>query len=122
MYMYRTAQRGGRRENIYRSYLDVSSLKVFIEKLEKLLSELENQKFGSENSRGKYDLIASIISRLRGVLSDLQKYVTNDFSVRLSIEDIAKSIWNKKATAKTGTLSVLSDDSFLSACDEFVIE
>uniref|UniRef100_A0A914KXD6 Uncharacterized protein n=1 Tax=Meloidogyne incognita TaxID=6306 RepID=A0A914KXD6_MELIC len=37
--------------------------------------------------------------------------------------DIARSVWNNRRAypiEKTGTLSVLSDDSFITACDEFV--
>jgi len=47
--------------------------------------------------------------------------MTDDFTGRVSIEEIAKSFWNKKTTTRTGTLSVLSDDSFMSACDEFIV-
>jgi len=104
-----------------RCEIDPRSLTYVIESLERLLSELELQKFRSEICRGKYDLIASIISRLKSVCSDLQKYMTDDFTGRVSIEEIAKSFWNKKTTTRTGTLSVLSDDSFMSACDEFIV-
>jgi preprotein translocase subunit SecE len=93
---------------------------MMIGRLERLLAELEGQKFCSEICRGKYDLMASIIARLQSVCSDLQKYLLEDFQ-KVSMEDIAKTIWSKKTTLKTGTLSVLSDDSFISAFDEFVI-
>jgi hypothetical protein len=59
--------------------------------------------------------------------------VSDDFRRRVPIEEIARSVWNSKrgtggaaagaagGGVKTGgTLSVLSDDSFISACDEFV--
>lgn len=97
-----------------------------IDNLEKLLAELEPNRFHSELCRGKYDLIASIVTRLRGVCSDLHKYVSDDFRKRIPIEDIARSVWKKaqpseqQKAATAGTLSVLSDDSFISACDEFV--
>lgn len=95
-----------------------------IDSLEKLLAELEPNRFHSELCRGKYDLIASIISRLRGVCSDLQKYVSDDFRKRVPIEEIARTVWNQRRAVPVekaaGTLSVLSDDSFISACDEFV--
>lgn len=96
-------------------------------------TELEPQRFHSELGRDKYDLIASIVQRLRGACSDLHKYVSDDFRRRVPIEEIARSVWNSKrgtggaaagaagGGVKTGgTLSVLSDDSFISACDEFV--
>uniref|UniRef100_A0A183BSG2 Mitoguardin n=1 Tax=Globodera pallida TaxID=36090 RepID=A0A183BSG2_GLOPA len=108
-----------------RCEIDISSLNAAIDSLELLLAELEPNKFQSEFGRGKYDLVASIIARLRGVYSDLQKYVSDDFLKRVSTEDIARSVWHTKSivgsrTGGAGTLSVLSDSSFISACDEFV--
>ncbi|KAL3126082.1 hypothetical protein niasHT_001721 [Heterodera trifolii] len=108
-----------------RCEIDISSLNSAIDSLELLLAELEPNKFQSEFGRGKYDLIASIIARLRGVYSDLQKYVNEDFLKRVSTEDIARSVWHAKSimgcrTGGAGTLSVLSDNSFISAYDEFV--
>ena len=100
--------------------LDSKSFTSIIESLENLLTELEMQRFSNEICRGKYDLISSIINRLHSVCSDVQKYIRNDFC-KVSIEEIARSIWSKKTNmVRPGTLSMLSDDSFISACDEFV--
>lgn len=99
----------------------MSAFNTAIESLENLLNELESQKFVSEIGRGRYDLITSIISRLKGICDDLQKYITDDFMKKPITEEIARSVWNdsvRRHMPKTGTLSVFSEDSFTTACDD----
>uniref|UniRef100_A0A1I8BI10 TPR_REGION domain-containing protein n=1 Tax=Meloidogyne hapla TaxID=6305 RepID=A0A1I8BI10_MELHA len=77
------------------------------------------------NIAAYYDNLVNKSSQpvLRAVSSDMQKYINEDGRRRVPIEDIARSVWNNRRALpveKAGTLSVLSDDSFISACDEFV--
>ncbi|KAI6221435.1 hypothetical protein M3Y99_01550800 [Aphelenchoides fujianensis] len=88
--------------------------------LERLLHELESTRFSSLRDRDRYDLIYSVLARLRGILADLQKFERNEFEPRPATEEIAKAVWNNNPSSPNpGTLSVLSDDSFLSAVDDF---
>ncbi|KAI1724390.1 mitoguardin domain-containing protein [Ditylenchus destructor] len=98
--------------------IDISAFNTVIDRLECLLTELEPQKFQSDVCRGRYDLIVSIISRLRGICDDLQKYLTEDFRKKAITEEIARTVWSEKAVPRAGTLSVFSDDSFATANDE----
>lgn len=87
-----------------------------------MLNELESQKFATEIGRGRYDLISSVISRLKGICDDLQKYITDDFRKKTVTEEIARTIWNEgvRNMPKAGTLSVFSEDSFATANDDYV--
>lgn len=73
-------------------------------------------------TRGKYELVASIVSRLKGICADLQRYVSEDFRKKVTTDDIARSVWSDKIVPnlRANTLSVFSDDSFYSACDDLV--
>lgn len=104
----------------YCSRLDSATLDDTIRRLETLLHRLEAQKFNSERDRSRYELVSSVLSRLRGVRADLTKFRNNEFNDVNATEDIARSVWNAPPSSRPGTLSVLSDDSFISACDEFV--
>ncbi|CAD5229185.1 unnamed protein product [Bursaphelenchus okinawaensis] len=98
----------------------VSRISDVLHRLELLLKELESYRFDGETERDKYDFTASIVNRIRGVLEDWEKFERNDFALPAT-DEIARSIWNSSepVVAKPGTLSVLSDDSFLSAIDDF---
>lgn len=102
--------------------LDISAFNSAIDSLENLLNELESQKFATDIGRGRYDLISSIIFRLKGICDDLQKYITDDFRKKTVTEEIARTVWNEggRYIPKTGTLSVFSGDSFNTANDEIV--
>lgn len=90
--------------------------------MESLLVDLEPQRFNSDLTRGKYELVSSIVSRLKGICADLQRYVSEDFRKKVTTNEIARSVWNEKIVSSqhASTLSVFSDDSFKSACDDFV--
>lgn len=47
--------------------------------LEKLLHELETLRYKSDIDRDRYNLIASVLTRLRIILSDLQCFERNEF-------------------------------------------
>ncbi|KAI6191823.1 hypothetical protein M3Y97_00269600 [Aphelenchoides bicaudatus] len=91
-----------------------------LKSLEKLLHELEAHRYSSDVDRDRYNLIASVLVRLRTILSDLQCFERNEFEQKqpAATETIARAVWNTPSI-RAGTLSVLSDDSFLSAKDEF---
>lgn len=48
--------------------------------LENLLHELESLRYRSDLDRDRYNLIASILSRLKTILSDLQCFEKNQFA------------------------------------------
>lgn len=50
--------------------------------LEKLLHELEALRYKSDVDRDRYNLIASVLTRLRNILSDLQCFERNEFEPR----------------------------------------
>ncbi|KAH7720093.1 Protein K01D12.6 [Aphelenchoides avenae] len=100
--------------------LDTSVIDDTIRRLEALLHRLEAQKFNSERDRSRYELISSVLSRLKGIRADLDKFSKDELNNASATEDIARSVWNAPPSSRPGTLSVLSDDSFISACDEFI--
>ncbi|CAD5234639.1 unnamed protein product [Bursaphelenchus xylophilus] len=105
--------------SIIRSETLISSVSDALYRLEVLLKELEAHRFDGELGRDKYDFMASVVNRVRGVLTDLEKFERNEF-ILPATDEIARTIWNStEPSAKPGTLSVLSDDSFLSAIDDF---
>lgn len=89
--------------------------------MENLLIDSEHQRFSSDLTRGKYELLASIVYRLKGICADLQRYMTEDFSKKVIIDDVSKSVLAEKfLSPSANTLSIFSEDSFYSASDEFV--
>ena len=56
--------------------------------LEKILHGLESSRFQSDRDRDRYDLIYSVLARLRGVIADLQKFERNDFEAPQAAEEI----------------------------------
>lgn len=70
-------------------FLAFDSLETTILYLEKLLVELEKVKHSSELERNRYELIHSILIRLKGAKSDFDKFRKNDFDVKQNnTEDI----------------------------------
>ncbi|KAI6209328.1 hypothetical protein M3Y96_00210100 [Aphelenchoides besseyi] len=107
----------------FKTLLGCDGLTNALVSLEKMLHDLESTRFKSNNDRDRYDLIYSVSTRLRGILADLQKLERNEFDPRPATEEIAKAVWNNNpSTPNPGTLSVLSDDSFLSANDDFLFQ
>lgn len=105
---------------LIKSITGYEGLMAALSSLEKLLHDLESSRFQSDRDRDRYDLIYSVLSRLRGVVADLQKFEKNDFEERPATEDIARTLWNNASSPKPGTLSVLSDDTFLSANEDIL--
>uniref|UniRef100_A0A7E4VI94 Mitoguardin n=1 Tax=Panagrellus redivivus TaxID=6233 RepID=A0A7E4VI94_PANRE len=98
----------------------IANLDLTIQYLEKLLADLEKEKAESETARNRYDLINSILIRLRGTKVDLHKFQANDFGNNTPVtEEIARTVWNSAQTPRAGTLSIFSDDTFVSAIDDF---
>lgn len=57
--------------------------------MEKLLVELEKVKLDDESQRNRYELIHSILLRLKGARSDFEKFRRNDFGTKdVATEDI----------------------------------
>uniref|UniRef100_A0AC35F614 Uncharacterized protein n=1 Tax=Panagrolaimus sp. PS1159 TaxID=55785 RepID=A0AC35F614_9BILA len=99
------------------------SLGTTILYLEKLLVELEKVKLDDESQRNRYELIHSILLRLKGAKSDFEKFRRNDFGTKdVATEDIARTLWYSAQTPRASTLSVLSDDSFVSAVEELATQ
>uniref|UniRef100_A0A914D1L5 Uncharacterized protein n=1 Tax=Acrobeloides nanus TaxID=290746 RepID=A0A914D1L5_9BILA len=99
--------------------INLEGIDITIKCLEKILQTMGSSKFQSEMDRNRYDLIYSVILRLKSVKSDLQRF-RNDEATNVT-DEIARQVWHdiRSPSLRAGTLSVLSDESFMSAMEDW---
>ncbi|VDD86289.1 unnamed protein product [Enterobius vermicularis] len=91
----------------------IETLQDVIRSIEKTLSAFELVRNNSEKDKGKAELLSSVIDRLKVVETDLNRVSAEEGFDKLS------SVPLDVSSVRSGALSVLSDDTFMSALDEF---
>ncbi|VDM37258.1 unnamed protein product [Toxocara canis] len=118
-----------RSSNIPPTELDILSsldrVQDLIRFLERALSGLEFLRNRSEKDRKRSDLLASVLDRLRILESDVSLILTeggyDKELLQSASEEYATAMWSGATSPHAGTLSVLSDDSFMSAYEDLPV-
>ncbi|VDN03054.1 unnamed protein product [Thelazia callipaeda] len=91
-----------------------------IQRMEKAVSSLDMVKNRSDKDLKRFDLLSSVLDRLRVLETDVLRIV-REGGYKKEISTNEDTFWSTSGSQHTATLSVLSDDSFLSALEEFPV-
>ncbi|GMT33015.1 hypothetical protein PFISCL1PPCAC_24312 [Pristionchus fissidentatus] len=87
--------------------------------LERAFTNLELVRNRSDKDRNRAEMVQSVLDRLRVLETDIQRLVTEGSSGGGDEDGAVSSGWAGYQSPRAGTLSVLSDDSFMSAFEDF---
>lgn len=101
--------------------LGVENMQELIKVLERASSGLELVKNRSDKDKSRVEMLSSVLDRLKVIETDLNRMLT-EFGMPELREEVGSlsSGMGGFSSPRAGTLSVLSDDSFMSAFEEFV--
>uniref|UniRef100_F1L2L8 Protein FAM73B n=1 Tax=Ascaris suum TaxID=6253 RepID=F1L2L8_ASCSU len=93
--------------------------------VERALSGLEFVRNRSEKDRKRLELLSSVLDRLRILESDVNLILIeggyDKDLLQSTAEEYVTAMWSNATSPRAGTLSVLSDDSFMSAYEDLPV-
>ncbi|KAE9413895.1 hypothetical protein Angca_005326, partial [Angiostrongylus cantonensis] len=95
----------------------VDSTQELLRSLERAVSVIETYRSHSEKHSNVFGEFTSIIDRLKVLESDIARLIAEVNTTMLP----QGGVWSVHNPPRAGTLSVLSDDSFMSAYEEFAV-
>ncbi|CAG9531893.1 unnamed protein product [Cercopithifilaria johnstoni] len=98
----------------------LQSMQEILLRMERATLALDMVKNRSEKDCKRSDLLSSVLDRLRILETDIIRIV-QEGGYEKEILSSDETFWSARESQRAGTLSVLSDDSFWSAYDEFPV-
>ncbi|KAJ1347954.1 hypothetical protein KIN20_003143 [Parelaphostrongylus tenuis] len=103
----------------------VESAQDLLRSLERAVNVIETYRNRSEKHSSKFGEFISVIDRVKALESDITRLIAEGAPGELK-DDFSNlvaqgGVWSVHSAPRAGTLSVLSDDSFMSAYEEFVV-